>query len=440
MASNRAELFAAEKKRLEEEQKQKENRGNWTPPEYEEIPYSALETNELRVFRFIGDPVAVRTENWHPKSILSSRITNDKKGFFICHWSEDRDWFLWKLYNKLTAYDWDPNFLNPDGKKGRKVYKLASSNQKILDRVLHNGKEPVLYKGKKIEDSGWRPSVSILMNVIDRANYQWHKDNKSFSLISKKSSAWTNDKGEEKVSYEPGIPLSTYEFILKAIVEEKGALEDFDLAIRKIEKDPWYEVYSFFDQRKISDDLKTQMNGDPLTEEETSWKKIDIDKITKVTSYRKIQNNLGDFIKLVDSELNTGFYSELSELVAKEKAEWDAKKKDEEKDAIDELNNEQKPEGVKKQTRTRESVVETKTNDVFQKMKDAGWKAVDKFKEELGDAVKDVEFGKSNEETFIVIEIDGEKVNKEDMIPCCDCNLPGPSFINFCPACGAEFK
>jgi len=81
------------------------------------------------------------------------------------------------------------------------------------------------------------------------------------------------------------------------------------------------------DERKIAKQLSCAMNSDPMTDEEKSWAKVDIDKITQVTSYRKIKNRLGAFIKSVDGALGTSFTEKLEKLVEQEKAEWDAKSK-----------------------------------------------------------------------------------------------------------------
>lgn len=440
----RAEMFKNAKSQMDAENENRKN-GNWTPPEYDDIPYTGLEVNKPKVFRFIGNPHTVREENWHPKMDLSSRIVGDNGKQFVCHWSEDRNWFLWRVFNKVTAYDWDAEFVNPDGKKGRKVYKLSKTFPKLLDQVLHNGKEPFLYQGKKIDDGGWKPGRAIYMNCICRDEYDWHKENKSFKLVAKKINVSEDAEGKKSEYPDPGIPVSCYEYILKAVVEENGAWEDFDIAVRKEEGDPWYSVYSFMDMRKIKDQLAVEMNGDPLTEEELSWKKIDIDKLTQVTSYRKIKNRLGKFIKQVDEALNTGFTEELDKLVAEEKAKWDALKKDDDSEEQAETPAEEKKEEAPK-PRSRAPAAEPKvekksSGSVYDQMRDLGWKKVDKFEEDMKEIGADVtvEFGENEKSTKLHISVDGEEVPFKDLIPCCDCGLPGPDMIDYCPACGTSF-
>lgn len=438
---DRAEMFKKAKEAADAEAENRKN-GNFTPHEYEKIPFEGLETNKLKVFRFVGNPYTVREENWHPKMVLSSKIVGDNKKQFVCRWSEDRDWFLWRVYNKITAYDWDENFVNPDGSKGRKVYKLAKTNPEILDRVLHNNKKAyVMPDGRKIEDSGWKPNRSVYMNCICKDDYDWHKENKSYKLIAKKIGTSEDAEGNVSEFPEPGIPVSCYEYIIKAVVEENGAWEDFDIAIKKEEKEPWYSAYSFMDERKIKDQLSVAMNGDPMTEEELSWDKIDIDKITQVTSYRKIHNRLGKFIKHVDEILNTDFTSELEELVAEEKAKW----KEDHKDSSDENEKTEEPKAEEKKTRLRkpaESNESSSSENVYDKMRKLGWVKADQLEKDMKDMGVEltVDFGESEKTTKLHFVCDGEEISQDDLIPCCDCYLPGPEIIDYCPACGAVFK
>jgi len=426
--STRAELFAEEQKRLEE---QKNNRG-FTPPEYDDIDYVALETDKVKVFRFIGNPFTVRQEPTDPKLVLSSRIIDDKKKLFACKWSEDKNWILWKIYNDVMKYTWDKNAIDPStGKPGVKVYTLAAKYPNIFKRIRWNGKD-----NPNAMEKGWYPSRSIMMNCICRDEYAWHSENKSFKLIAKKSNTVTGDDGKDTTYYEQGIGTSTYDGILKAVVEEHGAWEDFDIAIRKEDKDPWYSVYSFFDARKVEKELSCEMNGDPLTEEELGWKKFDIDKLTQVTSYRKIQNRLGEFIKEVDGCLKTKYSEELEVLVAEEKAKWDATKADE---TVEETKPEEKKE-EKPVTRTRQVAEKKVEGDIWSQAKANGWKLVDELKSELGDSVKNIIFNDDPKKVKFEIVENGETLPSDSYLECPDCHVFGPTTIDFCPACGCKFS
>lgn len=430
---SRTDLFATEQKKREEQK----NNQNFTPPDYEDIDYASLEVDKVKVFRFVGRPFTVRDSATDPKLVMTSRMVDDKGKLFTCRWSEDRNWLLWKIYNDVLKYTWDKNAINPStGKPGVKVYVNAIKYPTLFQRVRYNGKD-----NPNPLERGWNPTTSVMMNCIDREDYAWHAEHKSFKLIAKKANGVEDSAGNTTTYYEPGIGPTVYDSIIKAVVEEKGDWEDFDIAIKKLDKDPWYSVYSFFDARKIENELVCDMNGDPLTEEERSWKKFDIDKLTQVTSYRKIKNRLGDFIKQVDGDLKTNYYEQLEKLAAVEQEAWDAKNAEEQNEASKELEDkastqEEKP-VARTATRTRTAAT---TGSVWDKMRQAGWKAIDKLQAELGDQVKDVTIGATNEDTFIKIEVDGEVVSKDAMLPCPDCQTPGPDFIMFCPKCGCEFK
>lgn len=436
--ASRAEMFENEKKRRDEENS---NRGGFTPPDYENVDYTALENNVVKVFRFVGNPVGVRDENWHPKKVLTSRIIDDKGKLFTCRWSEDKNWLLWKIFNEVMKYKWDKDAINTStGKPGVRVYTNAIKYPEIFNRIRYNGKE-----NPNAMERGWNPSASIMMNCICRDEYDWHKENKSFKLIAKKANEVEDSEGKKTTYYEPGIGVTTYDLLVKAVLEEHGDWQDFDIAIRKEDDDPWYSVYSFFDSRKIEKDLHCEMNGDPLTEEELTWKKFDIDKLTQVTSYRKIKNRLGDFIKNVDVAFKTHYFEELSKLADAEQAEWDAKEAQKEQDQIDEA---PKQEPVKKEEAKPEVRTETRSRsrapagnlDIWDKMRNAGWKGVDDLKAEYGTSIKDVVIGATFKESSLVVEIDGEVVPKEQQLDCCDCGMFTPDFFKKCPACGCEFK
>ena len=432
-------MFEEERKKREAEEAQRRSGGFNT--EYDEVDYASLgEVDELKVFRLIGNPVGARCENYDPKMVLSSKIVDDKNKQFTCKWPEDRKWLLWRVYDTVMAYTWDKDFVRPDGKTGCKVYNIAKSQPEMLDKVLHNNKAPQIYEGKKIEDKGWYPTRAIWFNCISRDDYAWHVENKSFKLLAKKSNTVTGTDGKETTYYESGIGTKMYDSILKTVVEEHGAWEDFDIAICRENVDPWHSIYSAMDARKIEKRLApdTVMNSNPLTEEELSWKKFDIDKYTQITSYRKIQNRLGEFIKLVDAVFNTKYTAELEALVAEEKAKWDAEKAEKDKEEAEEGVTLEQPEAKKEEPKTRTRTTTVAEGDLWSKLKSAGWKQVDKLKDELGDDVKDVILDADPKKVKFVIESDGEVFN--DYIECPDCHVFGPSSINFCPNCGAEFK
>ena len=80
------------------------------------------------------------------------------------------------------------------------------------------------------------------------------------------------------------------------------------------------EGITFTTQEQI--DSFNSMAVRPLTEEELSWERTDLDKIYPTTSYQKIYNRLKLFIQQVDAAFKTNFTDELEKLVEDEKVRF----------------------------------------------------------------------------------------------------------------------
>jgi hypothetical protein len=168
-------------------------------------------------------------------------------------------------------------------------------------------------------EKGWKFSAVVLVNVIDRANYDWHAANKKYRLISKKASSY-----QDKTFFDVGVPDMLYKLIEDDIVAIDGNVcwEDYDIVIKKISEDPWYKVYHGIDDaKKLDADVKALVQERGLTPEESAWQMNDIDKLFPITAYKRIKDKLGLFFQRVDKAFNTHYYDELCGLVEKEEAE-----------------------------------------------------------------------------------------------------------------------
>ena len=463
----RQELFQQEKEALEQEQKAREERKNFTPFKYENIDYAPINKG-LNVFRFYGYPIHARQECYDPKVVATSKIKDDKGGQFTCHWPDDPDWILFRIYKKVASCTFDKNQLNDEGKPGKKVYNYAVDYPKMLDRCLHNNEEGHLYEGRMLQNPGWYPKYSVYFNVLDRSDYAWHKEHKSWKLIAKKVNEAEDKKGNKRLFAESGIAKGTYDLLANAIAQENGDWQDFDVAIEKLTVLPFYKIYSFQDERKIHNDLVKlgiTMNGEKLTDEELSWKKFDIDKITPITRYKTIMNRLGKFIKEVDANLETNFYSELEELVAKEKEELAAKKDSSQEEDTEICDNDEdtdntveespiskveNPVETKPVARTRTPVASniTAKDDIFEKAKSIqwtdkkgnvhkGWEGIDKYK------AKYIKFTSNIADNSIIYkDSTGKDISNDDtrILTCSECGLPMSEDVLICPRCGTEYS
>lgn len=338
MGMTKEELFARAKKNREEERlrdkERKENQGTWE--DHDPISWVALTENKDQVIRMVGDPPSERTKPTDMKEILVSQIiyrekvkefsdltdTSKKNRRFRCIWPErnetGKDWILWRILDLLEEAKWERQ-----GDKNVKIYQHETGPASAFFKYTHlNNTLDSKYP------SGWKPHVSVLMNVIDRHDMNWHRENKKTKVLSKKLGTSTTTDGKTLLFYEPGVAKKCYTQIWDEVVEYHGPWENYDIVVRKLEEDPWYRSFHpVTDLIKIQDAAKPFIVQGPMTAEELSWTPFDLDLYFPVTSYTKIMNLLGGFIMLLDRVMGTKFYEELKEDVEKEKAKREEEKK-----------------------------------------------------------------------------------------------------------------
>jgi hypothetical protein len=333
MSMTKEELFEkAKQKRREEKQKEEKRKSsdfqNYGPRE--EINYCALSTEQGRVVRVLGAPLLVREKPSDPKRVFISFIVGDDGKKFRCIWpalNDNKDWLLWKIFNKVMAYS-----VKGSGKDFEKIYTNKDIHPECFLRVSTNNRENKYEKG-------WKPTQYILMNVLDRHDPDFHAEHKKTKILSKKASIRDN----QNAWYEPGVPMTTYNVIWDEVAEFHGNWENYDVVIQKKTEAPWYTVRHGIEERaKIDENLLKYIVEGPLTEEEKNYDKYDFDKLFNITSYHKIKSRLETFIKKVDIDFNTNFYKELEELVEKEDKEWEENKKNEEQSSASKENSEAK--------------------------------------------------------------------------------------------------
>lgn len=316
--------FEQAKQRRHEQKAQEEARKNGSSGgDFEEIPYNALVTNGWKGVRLLGDPID--DDDRKPtdgKLVFSSMILGDNQKKFRVTWDSNQNWILWRIMNLVMAGKYNTTTKSRD-------YFNASKCPSIFNRVANNDNPTNPY------ESGWYPSKSVVMNHIDLSDLQFHLDTGSAKILSKKMTP--PKAGQDRTFFERGFPLSLYESIIDDIVEYKDGWEDYNIAIKKTKENPYYTV-----KHQDSSDLEMMLaKEDPellrlikdpaITHQVESLvdtvNLIDIDKITKITTYTKIKNRLGNFIKEVDRFFNKNFYAELEEECKKEQAQWEAEGK-----------------------------------------------------------------------------------------------------------------
>jgi hypothetical protein len=315
MSDTRAKFEAAmaARKQQKAEEASRQNGGEFGG--YPDIPWSALYQDKQQVFRFAGLPYLVREKGTDSKRIFVAMILGDDDKKFRCIGpdpDERKDWILYRVMNKVLDRRWDKDKPSTRG-KGDWVYTNASSHPDLYNRCAKNNNLDNAY------EKGWRFSPVVLVNVIDRENYDWHLENKKYRLLSKKASSY-----QEKVFFDTGVPDMLYKLIEDDIVACDGNVcwEDYDIVIKKLSENPWYKVYHGVDDaKKLDPGVKLLVQDRGLTPEEALWEMNDIDRLFPVTFYKRIKDKLGLFFQRVDKAFNTRYYDELCGLVEKEEEE-----------------------------------------------------------------------------------------------------------------------
>ncbi len=421
---SREEMFREEASRRKKEKEEQLNRkNNKFNQDYEEIVYTSLEYEKQHIVRILGNVRSNRKgDPFSAKAIYYSKIINDNNKQFKCYWpskEENSTWILWKIFDKVMAYKWDKTL---NGGKGGRIYLNSETHKDIFFMVDKNGIQ-------RKEENGWKPVKQVAMNIIDRHDMNWHKKNKHTKLITKNS---TFDKEREIWWSEPGIPESLYFSIWDDVVEKRGDWHNYDIALLKQKTGPQpsdvrYKAIYTGDPIEIQEEFRKFIVDGPLTEEELSWERYNIDKLFRVSTYQKIKKNLSGKIKLIDASFGTKFFEELEELVEKEKKEFEeiyGKTEESPK-------SEEKPKEQEKIVR-QAKVDQTKSENSFNV--DSLDKDIYKGIERLSPGLKSLIIGKKEDGSLIYNE---EKAGH--ICSCNNCGFESPLDFPLCPKCGSEF-
>ncbi len=451
-------------KAYEAEKKENEERkSSFFSNEMADIRYSALETDRYRFIRILGVPIHIRhlDPKYSPKIVKISWIKADNnKSRFRCIWparEDDSDFILYKVMDKVLQYEYNPA-------KNSREYFYEDQCPDIFQRVFKNNL-PKNSKNYTLE-KGWKDTTYVVMNVIDREFDKWHKENKHSLLLSKKKRVKTNSEGEEIEIFDPGVPYMVYDSIRSDDVAGTfGNFQNYDVIIKKMNKDPWYKIYHPTQEQQIMGRTKKdeflkeypfydpKVHNSPLTEEEREYERYDIDKYFPVTSNTKIYNNLGSFIKTVDNEFGTKFYEELQQKVEQEKKLRNEEEQENKSEYIEDSSfantddSEEEPEEEPEEETTKEIVKEQEQPkreraSRSQTQNDFDLSAYEKdypTLKELSEEEREAIIGYDEEaEVFLYKEDAGE------ILLCTDdndigCKMESPESFTMCPGCGIKF-
>lgn len=426
-------------KREREKAKAREEKGGFNLPPLPPIEYLPLRRDHLEIFRVISDYWETAEDGTDGYRIKQSLIRGDKNKYFNVVWSFERDWPLNQLYYFMTKGPYD-------SATNTKSFDFAGCP--ILKKILTNDQDNKFA-------TGWKPQELVLLNVIDRQDMEWHRENKKTKVLTKDASR--TDDGNFYTAY--GISSKgLYTKLSDSADENTVTICDTDMAIRRLSKkqgDAWYKVLlPEFDGHKIERyeeedgvDYMKFATSDPTTDEELSWERVNFadDPRYQVTSMVKIYNNLKKTIKEIDEkykdeikkEVGTTFKELFEDQVEEDKKKFEAMKKEQEKKTTSVPGMEKKEEEAEE-----EPAEEPKPERKSRKRAVKEESSVEEFSvpEEYEEAYNAL----SDEEKSLIVGFNKERLEytfpeDTETYSCPECKKFSPGDFGKCPYCGVEF-
>lgn len=391
---------------------------------YEEIQWSGLEPNKMKIIRAVGGPPDSGLDKTTARSVRVSYIYGDDGKPFRCILPERSDnpgHLLWKIISRVKAVEWiDRKRINVVEQRYPEIYNI------IVKNGLSGADKRAIY------DRGWEGQLKLVMNIIDREQMDWHKEHKHTMLLSKNIGVGKDGR----LWPEEGVPSWGFSSLLGHLFKFYKSWEKYDIGITRTGlKEPPYRVINACKhiEEVTPPELANLVVNLPLTEEEASWERYDLSKIFGVTRYTKIYNKLRVTIARIDATLGTNFEAELKNLVEKEKEEFAALRAANEgaPDASEttyssDVQNAATPVAATPQTRTP-----TASTSAFDTSKLLGWN-------ELPEADKALISGVTINSEGTVTELQFTDPNLV-LLGCNKCKVPSPESFTVCPACGLHF-
>lgn len=313
MNDNFDSMFEAYADAMEQESKSS-NRGTFTPREYETIRFTGLETNKPKIIRAVGGPPDSKLDDFTARTVTISWIVGDDgKKFKVVRPSimEDPNYILNKIISKVTAVKY--------GQNREKYYPVKQAYPDIYNKVDKNGLDDTdpRYKMEK----GWKGKEVLIMNVIDRAQMDWHREHKHTMILAKSINIGTN--GAEF----PDEGISSYAIGAKIrhLFKSYFSWQKYDIAITRTgnKDNPFILINATQCPMEVDASMRSFISQEPnLTAEEESWERYNLAKIYGYTSATKIYNRLKNTIKEIDVALKTHYLEDLQKQMEVEKAKW----------------------------------------------------------------------------------------------------------------------
>lgn len=307
------EAYANERKKAMAQEEAKKNNGGYGKT-FEEVHYTTCEADVPTIVRVVGGPIDKNLDPTDARTVTVSMIMGDDgHKFKVCRNASDKSYILNRIINDVTKAKWD--------KDGNKSYPVQEEHPEVYNIIMKNGVPSTDPKYKY--EKGWKGSEVIMMNVINRADMDWHRANKHTALLAKSVS----DKGFA----DEGLSAFSTRKKFDKLIATYQSWEQFDIGIvRHADKDNPYDIYNVSKNpefiEEYGDKYVNLVSTRGLTEEEDNWERYDLEKKCRPTSVTRLYNKLKATIAKIDLALGTHYLNEMEEISKREQEEWDKEK------------------------------------------------------------------------------------------------------------------
>ena len=429
--------FAAEFEKEENARRERRGTGNFER-NYETIKWSGLEPNRMKIVRVLGGvPNSPNADKFTARITQVAWIRGDDGKPFRCVLPPKEtggEHIMWRVIKRVNEVAYIQR---------KRVFVNETKYPDIYNLVNFNGLKEEDPKRKF--DRGWEGRNVIVMNVIDREQMDWHREQKHTMLLSRnigRSADGTREYAEE------GVPVyGFFNVIATSLFKHYGNWENYDIGIVRLgtTQTPYRLVnataYAAAGLPEFPKELIPLVSAKPLTEEESSWTRYDLDKLFGTTSYTKLYNKLQVAFRTIDARLGTSFFKELEFEYEKEKAERAAKAESFDPEKLEEApapkavvapEMPKAPESTKAApTRTAKPIPATAATTLTEEQVAAlkGWQSLTADQRA---AIVSVKLKDGN--------VQGVTYNSEEnQFGCPQCQIPAPEDFQTCPACGLSF-
>ena len=426
------QAFASEFEKEEKEQRDRRGSGNFTR-DYEQIKWTGLEPNKMKIVRVLGGvPNSPNSDNFTARTAQVSWIKGDDGKAFRCvlpNQEDNPEHLMWRVIKRVNEVTW----INK-----KRVSVNETKHPDIFNLVNSNGlpdSDP-----RKKYDRGWTGRNVIVMNVIDREQMDWHRDNKHTMLLSR--NIGVSQDGTREFP-EEGVPVyGFFNVIATNLFKHYGNWENYDIGVVRLgtTQTPYHLInasaYAAANLPELPATLKPFVSSHPLTEEESNWARYDLKKMYSPSTYTKIYNHLQVAFRTIDAKLGTKFFQELEYEMEQEKKAREARQ-------VEQGNNTdtvaatatvvETPKVIEAtaaptRTRTPAKVATGLPAEDIALLK--GWNKLTPAQQTEITSIEKNAKGVLTNINFNTIDA---------LLRCPTCNMPGPETYNVCPGCGTEF-